>query len=283
MHNRIWVPAAFMFEHGIVLLNEPMEADTHELIAKLTERKYKKPFVFEDGMVRRLYFTVPNVQSEMAIRTPNALTLAYTQAMMGFMLFTPAPRHILIVGLGGGSLTKFCYHRLPTARITTVELNPAVIAFGDLFEIPPQNTRNTLVQCDAVDYIAGMTERSDVILLDGCDGEGIAPAFCNEGFYRGVHARLDVDGVVAMNLAGPIEVRRAHVKVLTRAFGPRLLINHVRDGNQVVFAFKNPEFSPEWPAIERKAAWLMKRHGLDFLSLARGLRNTQRGPPGSLW
>jgi spermidine synthase len=283
MRNRIWVPAAFMFEDGIVFLNEPTEVDTHDLITKLIERKYVKPFVFDNGVMRRLYFRVPHIQSEMAIRAPGVLTLAYTQAMTGFMLFAPAPRHILIVGLGGGSHTKYCYHRLPSAHITTVEINPAVIAFGDLFEVPPQNARHTLVQCDAIDYIAGMTDRADVILLDGCDGEGIAPGFCDEGFYRRVHARLDAGGVVAMNLAGPIVDRRAHVRILARVFGPRLIVHPVRDGNQVVFAFENPTYSPEWPVIEGIAAWLTKRHGLDYMSLARGLQNTQRGPRGTLW
>lgn len=283
MHNRIWVPAAFMFEDGIVFLDEPTDVDTNDLIAKLSEHKYLRPFVFDNGMVRRLYFRVPHIQSEMATRAPVALTLAYTQAMAGFMLFVPAPKHILIVGLGGGSLTKYCYHRLPSARITTVEINPAVIAFGDLFEVPPQDARHTLVQCNAVDYIAGMTDRADVILLDGCDGEGIAPEFCNEGFYRGVHARLDGGGVIAMNLAGPLVERREHVRILSRVFGPRLIVHQVRDGNQVVFAFENPTSLPEWTATEKLAAWLTKRHGLDFLSLAQGLQNAQPGPRGNRW
>ena len=37
--------------------------------------------------------------------------------MMGFLLFKPQPRSIGMIGLGGGSLAKFCYRYLSRTRI----------------------------------------------------------------------------------------------------------------------------------------------------------------------
>ena len=51
--------------------------------------------------------------------------------MMGFLLFIPSPARILMVGLGGGSLAKFCFRHLPDAAIDVVEINPHVIALRD--------------------------------------------------------------------------------------------------------------------------------------------------------
>ena len=33
-----------------------------------------------------------------------------------------------MIGLGGGSLVRFCHRHLPHSRMTVVEINPAVVA-----------------------------------------------------------------------------------------------------------------------------------------------------------
>src|SRR5436190_22175867 len=104
--------------------------------------------------------------------------------MMAFLLFLTRPKHVLIVGLGGGSLTKFCYRELPRARITTVEIDEDVIAFGELFGVPAPDERMSIVHADATDYFATTANRADVILLDGFDKIGIASTFCDVQFYQ---------------------------------------------------------------------------------------------------
>ena len=65
-----------------------------------------KPFAFDNDDMRTLHFDDRFIQSAMRISAPNELLLSYTRAMMGFLLFKPQPRHILMIGLGGGSLAK---------------------------------------------------------------------------------------------------------------------------------------------------------------------------------
>lgn len=61
----------------------------------------------QDG-VRSLHLGGSMVQSAMRIAAPNELELVYTQCMMGFLLFHPKPGHVLMIGLGGGSLAQVC-------------------------------------------------------------------------------------------------------------------------------------------------------------------------------
>ena len=61
--------------------------------------------------MRCLHLGSSMVQSAMLLKAPNDLQLVYTQYMMGFLLFHPHPRDILMIGLGGGSLAKFVYHQ----------------------------------------------------------------------------------------------------------------------------------------------------------------------------
>src|SRR3546814_5260491 len=62
----------------------------------------------------------------MSIPEPNRLLLEYTQAMMGFLLFNASPGTIEIIGLGGGSLAKYCHAYLPSSNIRAVEIDEHV-------------------------------------------------------------------------------------------------------------------------------------------------------------
>ncbi|MBT9522799.1 MAG: spermidine synthase, partial [Dechloromonas sp.] len=107
------MPSPFEVETGTVLMHEPSWAREGELRAQLLDESYPKPFVIDDGKSRFLYFNVRLMQSEMSLKAPHDLAIRYTQKMMAFLLFLPRPKRIVLIGLGGGSLIKFCYQRMP--------------------------------------------------------------------------------------------------------------------------------------------------------------------------
>ena len=80
------------------------------------------PLVCTEGGHRWLEFAPGDVQSDMLLADPTRLVLAYTRAIMCFALFVPRPRHIIMVGLGGGSLVKFCHRHFPDTAMTAIEL-----------------------------------------------------------------------------------------------------------------------------------------------------------------
>src|SRR5512132_3183095 len=82
-----------------------------------TAARQPVPFVRKGLTSQSLYFSIEEVQSRMQLQHPDALDLRYTRTMMGFLRFLPAPRAIAMIGLGGGSLAKFCHRYLPKARI----------------------------------------------------------------------------------------------------------------------------------------------------------------------
>jgi spermidine synthase len=107
-----------------------------------------RPLVIQNEPVVSLYFVARGVQSTMLRRDPCALALGYTRTMMGFLLFRPSPRRISTIGLGGGSLAKYCYRHLPDTTITAVEINPEVIALRDQFHVPRNDERFRVVCAD---------------------------------------------------------------------------------------------------------------------------------------
>ena len=92
---------------------------------------------YETKSTITLQFNHDALQSTMRKSDPFALEFEYTQVMMAFMVLYESLAHVLLIGLGGGSLSKFCYKYLPQSKITTIEINPEVIAHRHTFCIPP--------------------------------------------------------------------------------------------------------------------------------------------------
>ena len=153
------------------------------------------PLVTTTGDRRRLEFSPGDVQSEMSLSRPRRLVLAYCRAIMCFALFVPRPRHIVLVGLGGGSLAKFCHHHFPQARITVLELRADVIALRGQFGVPPDDARLQVVHADAAHWLAGQRASVDVLVLDGFDRGGLPAALGSARFY-GHCRRAMADGAV---------------------------------------------------------------------------------------
>ena len=191
------------------------------------------------GTRRTLSFGEGEVQSEMSLTDPVALVLAYARAMMCFVLFKPAPREILMVGLGGGSLLKFCHRHLPGARITVLELRADVIALREHFLIPPDDERLRVIETDACAFLAQTTERFDVLLIDGFDAYGLPPALCSLRFYRDCQQALRPDGVMVSNI---FHYDPQHTRMLARmraVFGADICwFDGACGNNHIVFCIK---------------------------------------------
>ena len=158
------------------------------------------PLVRTVGRRRTLEFTPGDIQSEMLLSRPSALVLDYTRAMMGFALLAPRPRHIVMVGLGGGSLVKFCHRHFPHSRITVLEVRADVIALRDAFHVPPDGARLRVLHCDASDYLARLETSADVLLIDGFDSAGLPSALTSSAFYADCRRALRPGGVLVANI-----------------------------------------------------------------------------------
>lgn len=196
-----------------------------------------RPVVYTDGDQRSLMFADAIIQSDMLLSDPEALTLAYTRAIMCFTLFRPAPRHVLMVGLGGGSLAKFCLRYLPGTRVTVVEIDAQVIALRDSFAVPPDGERLRVVHADAADYLAALGEQVDVLIVDGFDVHGQPPALASAGFYAHCRRVLAPGGVAAINLHGSEPDYAGIVRRLNQAFGGRVCrFKGMAATNHILFA-----------------------------------------------
>ena len=250
--------------HCMVRLLEPAHSCRQSLWERLLDGTYDKPFILDTGRLRNLQFDLDAVQSVMRLDDPYQLSLAYTRKMMAFLLFNRSPERILMLGLGGGSLAKFCYRRLPSTAITTVELNPDVIALREAFRIPADDDRFRIIHGDSADYTAELGPGKDVILADACDRTGVAPELHSVEFYQSVWRRLSPGGVFVMNLCADRLSAAPLLAKIRHAFGEFVTLPVRRDGNLIVLAFKDDDLELSWQRLAAHAIELKRQFGLDF-------------------
>jgi spermidine synthase len=204
-----------------------------------------KPFVHTDKDSMSMQFDMSLIQSRMLLADPTALDLPYTQTMMAFLLLNPAPEKVLMVGLGGGSLPKYCHAHLHGADITVVEINPEVIALRDTFKVPPDGDRFRVVAGDGAAFVAKAAPASyDLILVDAFNYDGQPDPLASLDFYKACRkALVKPSGVLVVNLQDAEPECTRLVGRIWQTFGePVMALDIECGGNRIVVAGTDEAF-----------------------------------------
>ncbi|WP_296224111.1 fused MFS/spermidine synthase [Ralstonia sp. UBA689] len=250
--------------------------ETHlELLAEVAD--HRAPVVLETENALSLHFDEYATQSFMSLRDPDRLVLGYTRTMMGFLLLQPAPARISMIGLGGGSLAKYCYRHLPNTKVVAIEIDPAVIALRDRFHIPPDDDRLEIICADGAEYVKGQDARPDVILVDGFLAHGMPAQLGTAAFYAACHRRLADDGVLVANfLESDLDIP-FYLEEVRSVFGESFSVSLSEDDcNYTLFAWKGARALPTLDTLLARAGILETGHALDLRAAARRLKQGKR-------
>jgi spermidine synthase len=262
-------------------------------LSKTVEKDNKPQFApvtfSEEHGVRFLHFGTWWVQGAMRISKPDFIELEYAQQMMAGLLFldpndkrltksskTDKPFHMVQLGLGTGALTKFAHKHFPKAKVTAIDLNPAVIvAARVMFNLPPPNKNLEIIQGDALKYVTNKknSESIDLLQVDLYDATARGPALSSSEFYQGCYDSLKSPGVMTVNLFGNHKSFKTNIKNICNAFDNRVLVfQQVHDCNVVAMAFKGPHLEVNWKDVKARAEDLERKYKLPTKAWISGLR-----------
>ncbi|MEO8991693.1 MAG: polyamine aminopropyltransferase [Nitrosospira sp.] len=234
----------------------------------------------EEYGVRSLHIGSSMVQSAMRLATPNHLELTYTRCMMGFALFHPRPENVLMIGLGGGSLAKFVYHRLPQVQTTVIEINPQIVAMArEHFFVPADDDRLQVVIAEGGEFVASHPDSADIIMVDGFDDGRQVPSLCSQGFYDHALEALNSNGVLVVNLLSRDRAVHDYLHRIEDSFGGRVATLLAEPfGNLIVFAFEQSLGKAAWERenLQERAKQLEQELALPFTRFVKKLQ--QRSP-----
>ncbi len=198
----------------------------------------------EEGAIRHLHLGSIWIQGSMLMDEPTALVHEYIQRMMAWLMLidpsTAAKRQALQLGLGAGSLTKFCALEMGM-RSTAIELNPQVLhACRGWFHLPMDNPRMKVVLADAAQEIRQKRWQGvvDALHVDLYDHEAAAPVLDSPDFYADCRRTLTQDGCMTVNLFGRSSSFERSLERIASAFGRDAIwaFKATRQGNTVVLA-----------------------------------------------
>lgn len=109
------------------------------------------------------------------------------------------PRAALILGLGGGTLSRMLQVRWGDLRMVGVEDDPAILATANSVGWLPLRGLEIVV-ADAFEYVQSCPERFDYVAVDLFRGERLARRAFGKPFLRHVRDLLEPRGRLAVNL-----------------------------------------------------------------------------------
>jgi spermidine synthase len=229
------------------------------------------PVVSQEGGTLTLHFESDYIQSQMVVGKPDFLAFAYTRTMMAFEMFIPRPREIALIGLGGGSIAKWCYRHHPKSKLTVIEINPHVIAVRDAFQVPQIDQRFRILCEDGAKFVAKTSTRFDVLFVDCFTANHLPQELCSQEFYDHCNRALTELGLMVVNLC--VKNHRRILARIRKSFSGRILLSTDGDGNTVVFACKGKLLWPkneDASSLKSKLRKFERKYGLGRAMAPRG-------------
>jgi len=229
---------------------------------------YSHLVVEDTAGVRTLYFN-RFAQSTMSLRDPAAGGLEYTEMFHAVLAFKPDCKHVLVIGLGGGSTQKAFLARYPDITVHTVEIDPQVLQVAREYFALPESSRHQVTIEDGRRFLARPGPAYDAILVDAylVDYFGAYAPFhlATREFFTAAKQRLADGGVLAYNviwssLSWNDASARAMYKTMGSVFDAVYLLPARRSRNLVMVGFSGPG-APDLAALRRNASAVDRARG----------------------
>jgi spermidine synthase len=195
------------------------------------------------------------------LRDPDDLPLRYSQAMMASLLYPKEPRKILMIGLGGGSISTYLARAMPDITIDTVELDRRVIEVAKRYFGLRETPRVRYLAGDGRVFLNRSKERYDLILLDAYRGGYVPFHLLTKEFYTLVKDRLTPGGAAAFNVHDGTKLYHSTAKTLSEVF-PTIDLYPSGVGEVIMTVSADPSF--DRMALEARAAALQERYKFRF-------------------
>ncbi len=167
------------------------------------DTQYHRLVVSEDATTRHLRFDRSH-QAAMDLKDGFSSPIRYTDYLHLPLALDPKVKKVLVMGLGGATITKRYWRDYPDVRVDTVEIDPVVVDVAKRYFGMPEDDRLRTFTMDARRYIATTKETYDVIIVDCYYDDALPFHLTTDEFFRAVKARLNPGGVVAYNVISSV-------------------------------------------------------------------------------
>jgi spermidine synthase len=188
----------------------------------------------------------------------NPIPQPYMRLMLLAVAMHPAPKRILLLGLGGGVQARWLLQHT-TADIEAVEMSEGVYELARTEMGLERHGRLAVVIDDALNWLDERPDHNaDLVLVDLFDERGMASVVRSMYFWQSLEKHLAPDAIVVANLMGDTHLV---TKTMAETLGAPVTNVASPDGNVVAFSGENRADIGAWR--ERRDE-IEARTGLSF-------------------
>lgn len=172
------------------------------------DTQYHRITVTQSGTIRNLRFDATR-QSGMDMADGLTSAVRYPDYMQLSLALKPNAKRVLVLGLGGGAITKRFWHDYPEMSVDSVEIDPVVVDVArKYFELPEDDRSRAYVQ-DARRFVQTSRGTYDIVVMDAYYADSLPFHLTTQEFLRETKARMAPSGVMAYNVISALEGDRS--------------------------------------------------------------------------
>ena len=243
---------------------------------------YRNIIVDETHDLRCLKFNTKSSQTSQSCmykNNPDKLVFNYTKLTFASLLVTDNPKNVLIIGLGGGTLSNVIHALYPAAKIHNVEIDPAVLKVArNYFNFIENDVVTSSVQ-DGRIFIkraAIKKQKYDWIILDAFNGDYIPEHLLTKEFFEEVKSVLAEGGVIAANTFSSSKLYEHESATYHAVFGDFINVSRANRSNRIILAGVNS--MPTEAQINQRIKALnprLKKYDVDLKAISTYMKSTK--------
>ncbi|TMO76895.1 spermidine synthase [Pseudoalteromonas sp. S3776] len=243
---------------------------------------YRNIIVDETRDLRCLKFNTKSSQTSQSCmykNDPDKLVFNYTKLTFASLLVTENPKNVLIIGLGGGTLSNVIHELYPAAKIHNVEIDPAVLKVArDYFNFIETGNVTSSVQ-DGRIFIkraAIKKQKYDWIILDAFNGDYIPEHLLTKEFFEEVKSVLAEGGVIAANTFSSSKLYEHESATYHSVFGDFINVSRPNRSNRIILA--GVKTMPTQAQLNKRIKALaprLKKYDVDMKAISTYMQSTK--------
>ncbi len=239
------------------------------LVRARIETEYNNIFIVQKGDFLSMTFRLKGEntrQSVLNLRDHGQLPLPHAHYQTLAAVYAGKLNAMLMVGLGGGSVSQYFLRHVPEMHITSVELDPGVVEAAKTYFDVSESPRHKIATGDGRVFLQRNRAKYDIVMIDAFRGGYVPFHLLTHEFYTLLASRLEPDGVAVLNLRGRTQLFDSSIVTLRRTF--KTIEVYEWSGNAIVLARLLPPMTPEERLVraqERQARYKFRYELLPLL------------------
>lgn len=159
-----------------------------------------------------------SMQTIINVAKPRELVGGYAREMARALRLPPKLERVVVIGLGGGSLSSYMARHLPDVPVTVLELDPVVIATAKAYFGVPARDTVRILEGDGRLLLKDQEPGISLIAIDAFRGDTVPFHMITKEFMQLAYDKLAPGGVLTWNINPQNALAKATVVTLGSVF-----------------------------------------------------------------